>query len=233
MFTRILGQRRTPQVVHRPTQRVWFSVITWSIVLVTCLAFSFAVGCGSGDSTGARNETSLETTAEATCKTSSVRDQIREQLVGVWLGGAYIDEVVLAEKLKNYSPQESEEILRQAQYFAGTIMAIDFKSDGSLINDIEISSPSGQRQREEGHGTWRIAQVADDGFVVEISEQHEDGSVSQSQKVYKFYDDGNHFAVSIPLANLLGECNPLIIFERQNMDTEEVLAKASANSTQR
>ena len=83
-------------------------------------------------------------------------------------------------------------------------------------------------------GTWQITQVEDDGFVVEISERHVDGSVSTSQKVYKFYDDGNHFAVSIPMEDILGECNPLIIFERQNLNEEGVLAEnPSGNSTLR
>ena len=234
MSTRNFFRSPTSQTVSGSRQRTWFSMITWSIVLISSMAMSSALGCGSGDSDNANRNAQPDVHKSAANKSTAVKDRIREQLVGVWLGGAYLDEDLLAQKLKDLTPEESEEILRKAQYFAGTIMAIDFRSDGSLENEIEIVPPNGQPQRERGLGTWKIAQIADSGFVLEIAEEHVDGSITKSQKVYKFYDDGNHFAVSIPLEDLLGECNPLIVFERQDLESQKgVLAEASDDLTPR
>ena len=208
--------------------------ITWCVVLISLLVLSVTLGCGGGDAQSATNDGQSEAGNASDNKAIRLKNQIRDQLVGVWLGGAYLDEDLLAQRLQDCTPEAGDEILRKAQYFAGTMMAIDFRPDGSLENEIEIVPPSGQPQREQGLGSWRIAQIAEDGFVVEIAEKHIDGSVTKSQKVYRFYDDGDHFAVSIPLDGVLGECNPLIVFERQSLDSEpEVVADASQDSTQR
>ena len=205
----------------------------WQIVIVLSLAIPISVGCGSADTESGEQASKTKTPTSQVSESNDLKVKIREQLVGVWLGAAYIDEASLVSKLEQLPPQESEEILRQAQYFSGTMMAIDFRQDGSLENEIEIIPPNGQPQREQGYGTWKIAQIADEGFVVEIAEEHADGSITKSQKIYRFYEDGDHFAVSIPLDNVLGECNPLIVFERQNLSPKDVLAEAARNAEKR
>jgi len=207
-----------------------FSVFTGAILL--SLVVTIVAGCGSGDTTGANDHSSQAVATSS--KSNTVKDQIHNKLVGVWLGGAYLDESILATKIADFPDEEIDDCLRRAQLFAGTVMAIEFKPDGSLENEIEIIPPGGQPQRERGVGTWQVVQIADEGFVVEVAERHDDGSVSKSQRLYKFYEDGDHFAVSIPLDDVLGECNPLIIFERQDLGPQEgVLAEVPRDSTQR
>lgn len=225
------SQASVPQLVHKPMRRAWFSVVACSAALILSVTICFAMGC-SGDTGEKVASKEVSAIGQARAATIDAPGAAGDKLVGVWLGGAYLDENILSQRLKELPQEKADELMRKAQYFAGTIMAIEFRPDGTLENEIEITPPGADMINEVGEGTWKIVEAKDDAFVVEISERNPDGSVATTQKAYKFYEDGNHFAVSIPLGEILGECNPLIIFERQNLAPQTGILAEAPGETQ-
>ena len=223
------SNQESPRLVHRSMHRAWISIVTSSLTLVACLAFMFMVGCDSSE-TPVTKKSTPSSTEKAETPVVDRKAELRDKLVGIWLGAAYLDENLLNEKLNGLPQEEASAIIQQAQFFAGTEMAIEFRPNGSLENDVEITAPDGQTIREGGQGTWKIVQVDGESFVVEIAERQGDGSMTSSQKVYKFYEDGDHFAVSIPLDNILGQCNPLLIFERKILSDQVAEVPAQSES---
>jgi hypothetical protein len=220
-----LGQKTGPALVHKPMYRAWFSIITWTATLVASVTFCFVLGCGG------KSEAPAGATSEQASTNVQYAD-LADKLVGVWLGEAYLDEDRFAERLENLTQPQVDDLVRKAQYFVGTVMAIDFKPNGTLENQIEIAPPGVDPISQQGEGTWRIIEVREDGVVVEIAELNPDGSKTMSRKAYRFYDDGEHFAVSIPLEDVLGECNPMIVFERQHLDEPQGTIAAAPGDTQ-
>ena len=178
-------QATSPALIHKPMYRAWLSIFTWTLVLVVSVTFCFVLGCGS--------EPKLANDAGKTLDSAATNvhySDEAEKLVGVWLGEAYLDENRLAERIENLTQPQVDDIIRKAQYFVGTVMAIDFKPNGTLENQIEIAPPGVEPISQEGEGTWRIVEVREEGVVVEIAELNPGGSKTVSRKAYKFYDDG-------------------------------------------
>ncbi len=206
-------QKAGRPLVHQPMHRAWLSIITWTLTLVLSVTVCFVLGCG-GDSDSVSEARTTTNTELATADHSGAADK----LVGVWLGEAYLDENMLVQRIENLAQPQVDDIIRKAQYFVGTVMAIDFRPNGTLENQIEISAPGVEPISQVGEGTWRIVGVDGESLVVEIAESNPDGSKTMSRKAYRFSDGGERFAVSIPLEDVLGECNPMIVFERQYLD---------------
>ena len=216
----------TTPLIHKPMRRAWVSIVTWSIVLIISMVSCFLLGCG----------TETKATAEAVTQPHGLANKeayaaMRNKLVGVWLGKAQLDRTRLTKLMEPMPRQSVAEISHKADYFTGTLMAIEFRHDGTLENEIEITPPGEQPISATGFGTWHIVDADDRGIVVEIAEHNRDGSITTSRKTYQFYEDGDHFAVSIPLESVLAECNPLIIFERQYLDQPQgSLAEANGET---
>ena len=220
-------QATGPALIHKSMYRAWLSVFTWTLTLFVSVTFCFVLGCGGEPELAADAGKTIDTAA-----TNAHYADEADKLVGVWLGEAYLDENRLAERLENLTQPQVDDIIRKAQYFVGTVMAIDFKPNGTLENQIEIAPPGVEPISQEGEGTWRVVEVREEGVVVEIAELNPDGSKTMSRKAYKFYDDGEHFAVSIPLEDVLGECNPMIVFERQYLNEPQGAIAEAPSDTQ-
>ena len=145
---------------------------------------------------------------------------VSSQLVGVWLGASYFDEAAFAEKLNRLPQEERESAMEQARYFGATVMAISFKADGSMVNQVEILPESGApHQTPEVSGTWKVVSELGDSFVVETVENFEDGKSEQSQRGFQMYDR-DHFTMQVPMNGILDGCDPVMVFERQNLQAE-------------
>ena len=145
----ISSREPASQLVNNSKQRIWFSIITWSITLIACICLSMFLGCSETQVTEP-----TETVQNQTADTAppSRKEQLRQQLVGVWLGGAFFDEVALKQRVAQLPPEEAQDVVSSAQFFAGTVMAIDFRENGTLENDIEIVSPNGEKVRGRRNG---------------------------------------------------------------------------------
>ncbi len=194
----------------------------WSAMLVFSIGFSVAVGC-SGDA-GTESNSDTEAQLQNGAQNLSLNDAQNattgngpadQLLVGEWHGAAWLDESILAEKLAKLSEGEREQVLNQAKFFGATIMAFVFDKNGDMESVVDVLPDGGiPGPPLVGNGTWKVLREQSEGVVVETLEQADDGALTPSQRVYKFYENGDSFAMHVPLTGILGECNPVIIFER-------------------
>ncbi|MEM7454552.1 MAG: hypothetical protein AAF456_09410 [Planctomycetota bacterium] len=202
------------------------NLVSWSLLLLFCVFFSFIAGCSSESATSTESGIETDDVQVATAGAlSSSFGSIREadpetasgQLVGIWLGAAYFDEDSLAAKLAELNEEERELAMREARYFGATIMAINFRADGTLVNQIEVLPESGSpHQTPEISGTWEVLSEQGSTMVIKTIEQFDDGVELPSQRVFTLYDK-DHFAMQVPMAGILNGCRPVMVFERQNL----------------
>lgn len=185
----------------------------------------------------AKKEPSEPATGDkSTSQSQAQLDQVAEipsaqQLPGVWLGEAVLDEVKLHHKVRQL-PYESREVaLAKARSFLSTVMAIEYRSDGTLENDLAIVSIDGQILRDDSFGSWRVVESKDDGLVVETQEQLSDGTVATDQVFYKFFDGGNRFAMAVPVNEDLQGCDAMMVFERQAQPVTNVADGGTTTQT--
>ena len=203
--------------------------------LLVCFAlamflFSSAIGCGgdkivTGPDAVETNATTVDVTSE------SMLTSAKDQVVGTWLGGAFLDQAKLEQLVATKTEAEKQALLTQASSFLSTVMAIEFSPNGQMMNEVEITPHGMQTIIDGSTGTWQVVEADGERMIIETQTETAEGTMESDRKVYKFYQDGDHFAVMVPLQNELDECGPLVIFERQNMDAEVLAEVPSTNQT--
>lgn len=193
--------------------------------LLVCLA-----GCGEskiGNGNSPDLPQAVPTSAQpASSQPASTQPDLvamqQQKLVGVWLGEAYLDERRLEQKLQSLDAEHQQQMIQRAGTFLTTVMAIDFRADGTMENEGEVT-PHGQRPvRLGGQGTWRVIEAQEDRMIVETVEQLPDGSTNAVRQAYRFYPDGKKVAMMISMKDELDTCNPMIIFTRQFLQPTNV-----------
>ncbi|MFK7769099.1 MAG: hypothetical protein AB8B55_17885 [Mariniblastus sp.] len=193
--------------------------------LLACLtAFTIGItGCGKTSETPTEPKTKTETTQSKETPTDLVATvSMKQQLTGVWLGVASMDQSGFQEKLNRMQPAERSVAVAKASSFLSTVMAIDFRQDGTVENDLEIVATNGQVLREGTLGTWAVLESTTDGVLVETSEKLADGTVSKSQKRYQFSTNSNEFAMPVEVDEELKPFNAQMIFQRQSPNPTNV-----------
>ncbi len=138
-------------------------------------------------------------------------------LIGAWLGQAFLDEEALLQKIRPLSPEQRTEVLRSAEEFLTTVMAMELHGDGSMEKEIEITPIGGQPLRDGGSGKWKIVESNGDQAMVETIATLLDGTVVTDRQWLRFFADGNRLAVSVQLGETLAGCNPQIVLYRQQL----------------
>ena len=206
---------------------------SFNVLLV--IAVGFFAGCGNDPaSTENPDSTSNEPTAvrvdqKANRPVAAIATANQKSLVGTWLGTAYLDALALDKALQELPQQSRLELEMQARNFMSTVMAMDLQGDGSLVNAVEIQPVGGQTMQQESTGNWRVVQIEGQKIEIETMETFGDGSQEKAKRVCNLYDDGRHFSISVELPGKLAGCNPLIVFERQEMGPT-TLAEAPSES---
>lgn len=163
------------------------------------------------------------------------RDQVAEArpalLHGVWLGGATLDETKLQQKLDSLPPAQQQVALAKARSFLSTLMAIEYRKDGTVENDLEIISVDGQLLRDGSVGNWNVVKQSANQVVVETQEQLSDGSTTTDQFVYHFFEDGSGFSLSVQTDDDLDGCDAMMVFERQMLPPTNVASGGSDTQT--
>ena len=161
-------------------------------------------------------------------KVSAVEAQpTSNDLPGIWLGNAILDEAKLTKKISSLPSEQQELILAKASSFLSTIMAVEYKPDGTLENDLEMVSIDGQVMRDGSQGNWRILESRDDGLVIETSEALSDGTIAKSKSFLKFFADGKRFVTGVTLGPDLQDCDAMIVFEKQQLTGLNVAEQTS------
>ena len=180
--------------------------------LTGCLLF----GCNNSNPPGDTHPNESKTPS------STPRDQLAtvlpvQQLTGVWLGEAVIDEAKFEQKVSLLAPAQQQLTLAKARSFLSMVMAVEFRKDGTLENGVEIVSTDGQVLRDSSVGKWRIVSVEKNDLLVEIQETLSDGTVATDQNVYTFFPGGDRFAMAVPVSHELRDCNPMLVFQRKTI----------------
>ncbi len=172
-------------------------------------------GCGSenGSPRGEQAQ-SVSATSDGT-QTELADGNLEKKLLGVWLGEAVLNEALVEEKLQTLPPERQQLVLNRASSFLSTIMAIEFRADGTMENEIALTPVDGQPLRDGRVGTWKVIEQKADQIVIETAETMADGSVMTSQRLYEVSPDGSQVALRVPMNDELGACQPMILFSRQ------------------
>ena len=181
-----------------------------------------ALGCSEPTSeTSAKSQTTTldsQAASETTSTSTNVKTQpTSNDLPGIWLGNAVIDKAKLTQKISSLTPEQQELILAKASSFLSTIMAVEYKPDGTLENDLEMVSMDGQVMRDGSQGNWRVLESRDSGLVIETSETLPDGNIAKTESFLKFFADGNRFVTAVTLGPDLRDCDAMIVFEKQQL----------------
>jgi hypothetical protein len=199
--------------------------ITKSLAVLLCVIFVAGLcnGCGSPTDTSKAVDvkTQPSTVAEPSKPELVAGIPLEQKLVGVWLGEAYVDQSLLERKLQTLSPVRQQEILQRAQTFMTTVMAVDFRADGTMENEGEVIPAGGSPIRLGSQGTWQAIESDQNKLLVAVTEQLADGSFSTTNQLYQFYPDGKQVALTVAMDEL-SSCNPMIIFTRQNLPSTNV-----------
>lgn len=191
------------------------------LILVCAIGFP---GCAKQPAEVVQSE---QTSPVETTQPTNVSE---DALTGIWFGSASLNSAKLQEKLFSLPPQKQQMVAAQAQSFLSTIMAIEFRSDGSVLNEVEFQSLDGQLVRDSSAGNWSIAEAKPDGLLVETSETLQNGTSSKTQVFYRFLENGN-VAISLPVSSDLEGCETTLVFERRTLESTNVAEAASGTQT--
>lgn len=196
-----------------------------TLILVSILFAGFLVGMpGCSEPNSETSDKSQSTdpgteTASVTIPTNATVEAklTLDDLPGIWLGNAVLDEAKLTQKISSLTPEQQELVLAKASSFLSTIMAIEYKTDGTLENDLEMVSMDGQVMRDGSQGNWRVLESRVDGLVIETSETLPNGTIAKNESFLKFFADGNRFVTAVTLGPDLQDCDAMIVFEKQQL----------------
>jgi hypothetical protein len=208
--------------------------------LAIAMCFSLAIGCAkappeSNDAkksapasmpqTETQSETDgLSTTTESTTPEAKLNP---DRVVGIWLGTAAFNEANLKSKLNSLEEMRQDNVIAQAESFLSTVMAIEFRRDGSFENDLEMVAVDGQPLRDGTQGQWRMVESNGQAFVIETTETSTEGTTSTSQATYQLGQDVNEFSLSVPVTADLQGCDARLVFKRQLIPVADVAEGAT------
>jgi len=190
------------------------------MIIVVAVLGSFC-GCSSSSESGTPAPTQPEN--QTGSESAAVQQDLlagksaTQLLIGAWLGQAFLDEEALLQKIKPLSPKQRAEVLRSAEEFLTTVMAMELNGDGSMEKEIEITPIGGQPLRDGGPGKWKLVESNGDQALVETTARLLDGTVIADRQWLRFFPDGNRLAVSVQLGETLSGCNPQIVMYRQRL----------------
>lgn len=196
----------------------------WALV-VSSLALT---GCSGGDSGAGSGSDSGSSTTQT--PTSSAAAQKRE-LVGTWLGVAYLDDELLEKKRATITdPQTLANFNALVATFESMFVGAEFASDGTFTIEAEVTPAGGERVVQATAGNWSIQTQSGDVIVVNWNEIKEDGSVETENKEYTFLDP-THFVWRPSVSPDLQDCEAMFVFERKDTSAASSSGVATQPST--
>lgn len=201
--------------------------------LLACLtAITIGIsGCGKTDSPADSKTNSETSQTEEALQDQVATISLQQKLTGVWLGAAQLDQAPLQDALNQMPPAERAVTLTKARSFLSTVIAIDFRKDGTVENEMEIVSTNGQVLRDGATGTWSVIESTSEGILVETVEKLSDGTTSKSQTRYRFLTNDNEFAMPVEVGQDLAQFNARIVFQRQSLPATNIAENPSGTQT--
>ncbi len=186
--------------------------LTWLGIFSIC----FSLGCANKESEKKKTDEKSEN------KTAEVQEDfsdLEQQLAGIWVGSAWLEEAKVNAILDGDADQGTKNaFITEAEVFLTTIMAIDFKPDGTMEQHVELTLPNGAEDEMIGVGTWEITGRDGERAVLRMVEVNADGTETESQRLVQFSNNGLQFAIPAPVSESLANCDALIVFDKQVQD---------------
>jgi len=196
-----------------------FASSTFSRLLQTAICISLAtvvcVGCGKPKVVPA-----TETPAQAPVNETSKfqfrsAEEAQQLLAGLWLGKAAINEDTLGNLLAQLPQPQQQTLLKEAQTFVSTQMAMQLATDGSMETAVEVTPMGAQPIQGQTVARWSVINAQGNQVVVQVTQQNENGQAVTSQTAYTVSPDGNRIAMQANMESALAQCEPLIYLDRQ------------------
>ncbi len=203
--------RTIPKLIERYS-RLGNGVLLAGLCL-TLLGLTVLTGCAKGD----KEDSSASRQEPQASQPVKNQPNKNDRLVGVWLGTASINESKLQGKLEQLAPEQRNGIIARAKSFLSTTMAVEYREDGSVENDLELVSVDGRLLRDGSVGTWQIVESQGESLLIETVEQHSDGTTSTNRFDYKFVGDGSKFVMAVPVSEDLQDCDATLEFKRVDL----------------
>lgn len=145
-----------------------------------------------------------------------------EKLVGVWYGVVHLDNTKVMAKLETLKePEVRAQFMSMAETIESMRIATEFRSDGTMEIDIEIRPAGAEVQRASTVGTWRILEQNANSVMIETTEPAADPNQPELQDLVKqvqyTFIDKNHVAIRAPVSPDFNDCDPAVVFERQDI----------------
>ncbi len=202
------------------------------LLAVSGIAVCFTIGCARSESPNpvAQGESKIAVSPTQAIRRHEITDPITSKnLMGIWLGSATLDEAKFRSKLDNLTSDQQQLALAKATSFLSTVMSVEYKRDGTLVNDLELISIDGQVLRDGSTGSWKVVESKDDGLVIETQETLSDGSVATGHSYLKFFANGSRFVAAVPVCDDLLGCDAMLVFDRQKLP-DASLAEGDSNT---
>ena len=182
------------------------------------LATIICVGCGK-PKTEPVGTTPAETTETPATETSSLNfqstDQAKQTLAGLWLGKAAFNQEALKNVIAQTPESEQEALLKEAQTFASTQMALQFSADGVMKSAVEVTPVGAQPIQGQTVAQWNVTDVRGNQVLVQSTLKNSEGKDVTIKSIYLVSPDGNRIVLRANLSSKLAQCEPLIYLDRQ------------------
>jgi len=152
-------------------------------------------------------------------------------LTGVWIGEAILDKQKLQKKISQLDPEAQKLVNVQLKSFLSTMMAMEFRANGTVENAVEIRAANGKLLQDSSVGSWRVMESKPNGLLVQTQERLADGRVVSDQMFYQFSGDRNQIAIKVPVAGELQDCDAMIVFNRQASKSTNIATRLTGTQT--
>jgi len=224
-------------VTSNRAQRANARTISSARFVAVILISIIAVGCGESTTKLADKATNETTTSIARANTGTnpaidpaLQDEMKQALVGVWLGMPQLNQDRLKTKLSSLDADAKARLMTFVQNFQTTVMAIEYGANGRVYSEIQVNVDN-KPVFEASEGSWTITGATQDRLSVNTVEELPDGKLSQSLREFTFYENQNVMVTAIPTHPELSDLEPQLVFTREDLNQAEAIEARGTPAT--
>lgn len=209
----------------------WIEKLTPVLFLGLLIA---AVGCGetattdtapSNPPTGVQSTDQQASAEAAPLAPKAPSAPTASSLTGAWMGRAVMDQEKLRQKISQLDPETQKDVSLKAKRFLSMAMAMEFRENGTVQNEVEILSTEGKMVRGGSVAQWHVMESSPHALLVQVRERLKDGTISSGKMYYQFSADRNQIAIHAPVTEELQGCDAMIVFNRRTLPPANVAAR--------
>ena len=189
--------------------RLLQATICIALVAIVC------VGCGKPKAVPTTEAPAQAPSNETSKFQFRSAEEAEQALAGLWLGKAAINEDTLQKLLAELEDPQQQALLKEAQTFASTQMAMQLAMDGSMETVVEVTPAGAQPIQGQTLARWSVVKAQGNQVVVQVTQQNESGQAVTSQTAYTVSPDANRIVMQANMESVLAQCEPLIFLDRQ------------------